>query len=217
MHSQTAPGARCFSTASLSAQGKLVYIPKHFEVTDKEEIFAFVEANAFGQLISNVKGRIFSTHLPFLVSEDKSKIIGHLALQNPQHAEIDGQEALVTLEGAHDYISPAWYSSPGVPTWNYQAVHIYGQCKVFREEKELQNIVNALTNKYEAIFAEPWQPEYKVSILGAIVGVEVTINEIQCKYKLSQNRPSQDRAQIINQLRAVNSNELAEAMARNEL
>ena len=194
-----------------------MYIPKHFEVTDKDEIFAFVEANAFGQLISNVNGRLFSTHLPFLFSEDRSKIIGHLALQNRQHTEIDGQEVLITLEGAHDYISPAWYSSPGVPTWNYQAVHIYGECTVFREAEELQNIVNSLTNKYEAKFEKPWQPEYKTSMLGAIVGVEVTINEIQCKYKLSQNRPPQDRSQIVNQLKAVGSNGLAKAMGHNEL
>ena len=180
-------------------------------------MFAFIEANAFGQLISTVKGRIFSTHLPFLLSEDKSKIIGHLALPNPQHAEIDGQEVLITLEGAHDYISPAWYSSTGVPTWNYQTVHIYGQCTVFRSEEKLQNIVNALTTKYEAAFKKPWQPEYKHSLLNAIVGVEVSINEVQCKYKLSQNRSAQDRSQVIEQLKAVGSNKLAEVMERNEL
>lgn len=194
-----------------------MYIPKHFEVTDRDEIFAFVEANAFGQLISNVNGRLFSTHLPFILSENRSKIIGHLALPNPQHTEIDGQEVLITLEGAHDYISPAWYSSPGVPTWNYQAAHIYGQCKVFRDAKELQGIVNTLTNKYEAAFKEPWQPEYKTSMLGAIVGVEITINEIQCKYKLSQNRSPQDRSQVVEQLKLLGSNRLAEVMGRNEL
>ena len=194
-----------------------MYIPKHFEVTDKDEIFAFVEANAFGQLISNVGGKLFSTHLPFLMSEDRSKIIGHLAIQNPQFDEIDGQEVLITLEGAHDYISPNWYSSPGVPTWNYQAAHIYGQCSAFQSTEELQELVNALTAKYEAAFKTPWQPEYKPSMLGAIVGVEVKISEIQCKYKLSQNRSSQDRSQVIEQLKIAGSNKLAEVMERNEL
>jgi len=205
-----------FSKGAIT-QEKIVYIPKHFEVTDKEEIFAFIEANAFGQLISNVGGRLFSTHLPFLLSEDKSKIIGHLAMPNPQHAEIDGQEVLITLEGPHDYISPTWYCGAGVPTWNYQAAHIYGQCKVFRDAKELQDIVNILTTKYEAAFEKPWQPEYKTSMPGAIVGVEVTINEIQCKYKLSQNRSAQDRSQVVEQLKSLGSNRLAEVMERNEL
>lgn len=194
-----------------------MYIPKHFEITDKDEIFAFVEANAFGQLISNVNGRPFSTHLPFLLSEDKLKIIGHLAVQNPQHTEIDGQEVLITLAGSHDYISPAWYSSLGVPTWNYQAVHIYGKCKVFQSAEELQSVVDTLTAKYEATFENPWQPEYKLSMLGAIVGVEITINDIQCKYKLSQNRSPQDRSQVIEQLKVMGSNKLAEAMEHNEL
>lgn len=194
-----------------------MYIPKHFEITDKEEIFAFVEANAFGQLISTINGRLFSTHLPFLLSEDKTKIIGHLALPNPQHTEIDGKEALITLEGPHDYITPSWYDSPGVPTWNYQAVHIYGRCTVFRNTEALQNLVNTLTNKYESRFEKPWVPEYKSSMLSAIVGVEITINEIQCKYKLSQNRSSKDRLQVIKQLKANGSNSLAKAMEQNEL
>ena len=51
--------------------------------------------------------------MPFLVSSDKKKMIGHVAKQNPQYSEIDGQEVLITLQGPHDYISPSWYSSPG--------------------------------------------------------------------------------------------------------
>ena len=194
-----------------------MYIPKHFEVTDEKEIFSFIEDNAFGQLVSLVEGRLFSTHIPFLLSEDKTKIIGHLAAQNPQHSDLNEQEVLVTLEGTHDYISPAWYNSPGVPTWNYQAVHIYGQCKVFRNAEKLKRVVDTLTNKYEAAFEKPWQAEYNSSMLGAIVGIEVSIREIQCKYKLSQNRSVQDQAQVIIQLDALGSSKLAKAMERNEL
>lgn len=194
-----------------------MYIPKYFEVTDKAEIFAFVEANAFGQLISSVGGKLFSTHMPFLLSEDKTKIIGHLALQNPQHSDLNGQEALITLQGPHDYISPSWYASPGVPTWNYQAVHIYGQASVFSSADRIKSVVDTLTQKYESIFPQPWKPEYKATMLSAIVGVEITINEIQCKYKLSQNRSAEDRAQVVTQLNEVGSHELASSMVRNEL
>ena len=69
-----------------------MYTPKIFEVTDEKEIFAFIEANAFGQLISNSGGRLFSTHLPFLLCEDKTRLLGHLARQNPQAQDIQGQE-----------------------------------------------------------------------------------------------------------------------------
>jgi transcriptional regulator len=194
-----------------------VYIPKPFEVTDKVEIFAFVEVNAFGQLISNVGGKLFSTHMPFLLSHDKTKIIGHLALQNPQHTDLNGQKVLVTLQGPHDYISPSWYASPGVPTWNYQAVHVYGKASVFSSVEKLRTVVEDLTEKYESTFPQPWSPEYNAAKLNAIVGVEITISEIQCKYKLSQNRSAQDRKQVITHLNEIGSHELASSMVRSEL
>jgi transcriptional regulator len=194
-----------------------MYIPKHFEVTDEEKIFSFIEANAFGQLVSSVARRLFSTHMPFLLSPDRKKLLGHVAKQNPQHSEISGQEVLVTLQGPHDYISPTWYSSPGVPTWNYQAVHVYGQCSVFDDPNRLKEIVDGLTRKYEAAFSERWQPEYKPSMLGAITGIEISISEIQCKYKLSQNRSTQDQKQVINSLEKLGASALAEAMVQNPL
>ena len=192
-----------------------MYIPKHFEVTDSNEVFAFIEANGFGQLISNSGGQLFATHIPFALSEDKTKLVGHLAKQNPQTQDIEGQEVLVTLQGPHDYISPSWYASPGVPTWNYQAVHIYGQCKCFSEPEALGELVESLTAQYESQFATPWQPEYRPAMLGAIVGIEISISDLQCKYKLNQNRSQQDQQQVIAQLEANGSHQLAEAMRLN--
>ena len=193
-----------------------MYIPRHFEVTDKREILAFIAANAFGQLVSRVGGRLFSTHLPFLLDERGSTLLAHVAKQNPQHQEIHGQEALVTFQGPHAYISPSWYEGPGVPTWNYQAVHVYGRCEVFDDSTRLAKLVAALTGKYEQGFTEPWFPQYPQGMLGAIVGIEITIDELQCKYKLSQNRPAGDRQQVIRKLGGGESEALAEAMRRNE-
>jgi len=191
-----------------------MYIPKAFRVTDRDEIFSFVEENAFGQLVSSVEGRISSTHMPFLVSDDKQRIFGHFAKQNPQHNELDNQEALVTFLGPHDYISPSWYNSPGVPTWNYQAVHIYGICRVFNDQEGLKAVVDNLTTKYESAMKNPWEPSYDASLLSAIVGVEISITEIQCKYKLSQNRPAEDKQKVIAQLEDRGSKSLADAMRK---
>jgi len=192
-----------------------MYIPSYFKVTDKKEIFAFIEANAFGQLISRSQGKLFSTHLPFLLSDDKTTLFAHLAKQNPQAVNIEEQELLVTLQGPHGYISPSWYANPGVPTWNYQAAHIYGDCKVFHDIKKLKVLVDALTNKYESNFSTQWQPEYDASLLIGIVGIEISITNIECKYKLSQNRPAQDQKQVIEHLRTNNSDWLAEEIQRN--
>jgi len=190
-----------------------MYTPKHFKVSDEDEAFSFIEANAFGQLISHSSGRLCSSHIPFLISPDRTTLLAHIAKQNPQHRELNGQEVLITLQGAHDYVSPSWYSSPGVPTWNYQAAHIYGQCRVFDEPNKLKHTVDQLTNKYEASFASPWVPNFKASMLKGIVGLEITIKEIECKYKLSQNRSLQDQRQVIHELETLGSTDLANAMS----
>ena len=189
-----------------------MYIPKHFEITDEGEIFAFIQANAFGQLISTVEGRLFSTHIPFLLSSEHKQLLGHLAKPNPQWKDIDGQEVLVTLQGPHDYISPSWYSSPGVPTWNYQAVHVYGTCRAFNDTSRLKQLVEFLTAKFESAFDKPWQPDYQESMLKGIVGIEIEITEIQCKFKLSQNRSSEDRSRVIEALGARGSHQIEKAM-----
>ena len=190
-----------------------MYIPPYFAVTDRDEIFAFIEANAFGQLVSIVDGRHCATHIPFLLSKDKSCLLTHVARQNPQHLEIEGQEALVTLAGPHGYISPSWYAGAGVPTWNYQAVHLYGQCRLITDPQQLSAIVEELSANYESGFAEPWQPQYGASMLSAIIGIEITISDIQCQYKLSQNRSSEDQARVIQQLQSADAHALADAMA----
>jgi transcriptional regulator len=192
-----------------------MYIPKAFEIKDKNEIHSFLESNAFGQLVSNVENRPFSTHIPFLLSDDKSKLIGHLAKQNPQHQELENQEVLAVFQGAHDYISPSWYRSPGVPTWDYQAAHFYGRCSVFTDHDKLQAVVDILSNKYESSYEPPWLPEYRDVMLNAIVGFEIEISEIQCKYKLSQNRTAEDIEQVIKQLEANGSHQLAREIRRN--
>lgn len=191
-----------------------MYIPKHFAVDDIGEKLKFIEQNAFGQLISHVNGKLFSTHLPVYLSPDKTQLIGHLAKPNPQSSQIDGQEVMVTLEGPHDYISPSWYAAPGVPTWNYQAVHIYGECQTTSDPAILKNIVETLTSIYESKMESPWTPEYKETMLGAIVGVVITIKEIQCKYKLSQNRSLEDRERVITKLKSMDSHALADAMQK---
>ena len=192
-----------------------MYVPKHFDITDKDEINSFIEANAFSQLISTFDGRLFSTHLPVLLSDDGDHLLGHLARANPQWKQIDHQEVLVTLQGPHDYISPSWYNSPGVPTWNYQAVHIYGKCRVIEEADRLKQIVDTLTAKFEATFDAPWQPDYEASMLRGIVGLDIAISEIQCKYKLNQNRSDEDQNRVIETLDAHGSQQLAKAMREN--
>ena len=191
-----------------------MYIPEYFRINDKKEILSFIEKNSFGVLTSYDGQRPCSTHLPFLMNEEGTMLSTHLARQNSQLNYIENQEMLICLSGPHDYISPSWYEGKGVPTWNYQAVHIYGTCRMVSDPAALKNILSLLVNKYESAEAAPWQAEYPDSMLRGIVGIEIDITDIQCKYKLSQNRSAQDVRNVSDQLSERGSEQLASEMLR---
>jgi transcriptional regulator len=190
-----------------------LYIPKHFAITDSEKINSFLRQHSFGELISTVDGRLFTTHLPFLFDEDSKTLRMHVAKANPQWQHLGKEEVLLVVAGPHGYVSPSWYHSPGVPTWNYQAVHVYGVAKAITDSEELKSIVDGLTKIEEAKYPAPWQADYAATMLQGIVGVELAIAEIQCKFKLSQNRSKADQLSAVEALSKENSGALADAMA----
>ncbi len=189
-----------------------MYIPQHFLIDSQQESERFIKHNGFAQLISVVDGALFATHLPLLHQSEERKLLGHIARANPQWYGLDGQPVLVIFAGPHDYVSPSWYSAPGVPTWNYQAVHVTGVAKSLHDPAQLESIITALTSQYESRFESPWVPSYEASKVRGIVGIEIAIEQIQCKYKLSQNRSESDRRNVASQLRSAGNPALADAM-----
>ena len=189
-----------------------MYIPKHFEITDETEISKFIEANSFGQLLSLIDTEIVSTHIPFLFDAESRVLLAHMAKANPQWQQIQEQKVLVTLQGEHAYISPCWYESAGVPTWNYQAVHIRGIAESFTDPKKLKRVVDKLTEQNESGYPDPWQSDYSALMLRGIIGIEISITSIQCKFKLSQNRSVQDQSNVQEQLTDRGHEALANGM-----
>ena len=177
-----------------------MYIPKYFEITDETEISKFIEANSFGQLISLIDTAIVSTHIPFFFDTESRVLLGHMAKANPQWQQIQKQKVLVTLQGEHAYVSPSWYESAGVPTWNYQAVHIEGIAESFTDPEKLKRVINTLTEENESGYPNPCQCDYAASMLHGIIGIEISVTSIECKFKLSQNRRVQDQSNVQEQL-----------------
>ena len=189
-----------------------MYIPEHFNQADREKVISFIRDNSFGELMSRVDDRLFGSHLPFMIDDNGKSMFCHLARKNPQWKEIEGQEVLITFVGAHDYISPNWYSCPGVPTWNYQTAHVYGKCKLIRSMDKLKAIVEQLTQVHEAKLTNSWEPKYNEAMLNNIVGVEISITEIQCQFKLNQNRSEKDRDGVVDALECLDSHKLVKVM-----
>jgi len=116
---------------------------------------------------------------------------------------------LAVFQGPHAYVSPSWYSSPGVPTWNYAVAHLYGLPQLVEDEAELVTEVERLTAVHESRFPTPWQAslatEKQTGLAKKIVGFEIEITQIQGKFKLSQNRPPEDQRRVISRLSESNN------------
>ena len=189
-----------------------MYIPKHFKSSEEHDLRHWLCKHPFGQLISLYDGRLLSTHLPVRIDEEQESLSMHLARGNPQWRDIEGQEVLLSFVGPHGYVSPTWYENPGVPTWNYEAVHIYGQCTLIHDPKLLQLSIEALGSQFEPGGYSLEGIPFAQAKLGAVVGVEMRISSVEEKYKLGQNRSEGDRARVIEALRHRGESDLANAI-----
>jgi transcriptional regulator len=185
-----------------------MYIPNHFRESDERVLAEFIDAYSFGTLVT-VEGALpFASHLPFLHDREGRTLHAHVARGNPQWQHIAANaDVLVMFQGPHGYVSPTWYAAPGVPTWNYTAVHVYGRARVLDDAAATGRHVEKLAARFERGSAAPWVPDYDARRLAGIVGVEIAIGEIQGKFKLSQNRSAEDRTRVVARLEAGGTDE----------
>jgi transcriptional regulator len=210
-----------------------MYVPAHFAANDLEKVAAFVHDVGAADLVTFDGTRLVSTLMPVIWDRDAAghgRLIGHMALNNPQwQTAVPDVPALAIVHGPQAYISPSWYQSTAehgraVPTWNYTTVHFTGPVAFHRDERWLRDVVTRLTDRHEAGRAGRWwvsdAPEkFIAGQLRAIVGVELRVDQIEAKDKLSQNRTPQDRARVMASLTAEpgdGPHAVAELMAARE-
>ena len=202
-----------------------MYIPKDFKITDQQEILQFIGKNSLGILISSTG--VFEplvTHIPFISSAENDEIMleGHLALANPHAEQIkNGKTALVIFSGPNAYVSSAVYTHENVPTWNYQAVHLYGTIEVLSKD-DLKAHLKQAVNFFESeratkIDFSTFSQSMLNSYLNEILGFRLKVYKTEAAYKLSQNRNAIDYQNIIDDLSQKeegNSQAVAKAMGK---
>jgi transcriptional regulator len=187
-----------------------MYIPAHNEPPSDDDVSRLLLATRAGDLVTGGEGGMTVSMIPFLYDLSRrpgGSLLGHLARANSQWQAADGAAALVLVHGPDGYISPAWYAAKRehgrvVPTWNYVVVAVHGTLRVHDDPAWTRDIVERLTRAHEAPRPEPWAVSdapgpYIEGQLRAIVGVEVEIDRIEAKWKLSQNRSAADVAGAI--------------------
>lgn len=183
-----------------------MYIPSYFSESNQDVLIKLINDYSFGLLVTTVDGRPYASHIPFLACGNSDNIIlyGHVAKANPHWKSMENSESLAIFQGPHAYISPTWFQSRGVPTWNYAALHIYANVEIIENTEEIRDIVIKLSDKFERERAFPWTPEFDENLLNAIVGLKLFTTRIEGKFKLSQNKDNADQVGVINALQQSN-------------
>ncbi len=199
-----------------------MYIPAHFAVDDPD-VLALLAAGRAADLITAGLDGFDATMLPFLHDPERGTLSGHVARNNEHWKRADGRPCLLILRGPDAYVSPGWYASKAehgrvVPTWNYMTVHVHGTVTVHDDVVWLEDLVRRLTDLHESGRETPWSvddaPEkFVAGQLRAIVGLEIRIDRIEAKFKLSQNRPPADVDGVIAGLRAAGDDGSADVIA----
>lgn len=187
-----------------------MYCPATFRQDDLASLHAQIQASGLAIVTSSGAQGLQASHLPLLLEPGEGEfgtLCGHFARANPHWRDLAaGAEALVVFSGPDAYVHPGWYPAKAehgkvVPTWNYIAVHAWGRAEVFDEPERLLQLVSRLSDRHEQGRPQPWAVsdaprDYIDAMLRAIVGFALPIRRLEGKWKLSQNRSSNDQAGV---------------------
>ena len=208
-----------------------MYIPAHFR-PDEATVRELLDHQGAADLVTWTDDGLLATMLPFLYDPPGSRtglgelgaLVGHVARNNAQWRTPARGPALAIVRGPDAYMSPAWYATKRehgrvVPTWNYITAHVYGELVIHDDVVWLEALVRRLTAHHEDGRPAPWSvddapTDYIAGQLRAIVGVEIRIERIEAKAKLSQNRSDADIAGSIAGLEGSDKPAMAEAMRK---
>ena len=100
------------------------------------------------------------SHLPFLFEPNigsYGKLIGHMAKDNSQWKSLGKKSVLVLFNGAHGYVSPTLYSTPG-------QVYLHGimLLTIIEDSVGVESILDKLTTHFESNQAKPWELSFPV-------------------------------------------------------
>lgn len=208
-----------------------MYNPVHFRIDDIAKIRQFIQANPLATIVATQAEHSEICPVPLVWLDDGSEfgcLIGHVARPNPLIKMADIPTWQVQFLHTGHYISPNWYPSKAqthkeVPTWNYQTVHLTVTPTLYTDAKMLTHIVGTMTDYFEQQFNQPpdtpWSlqdapADYIESMFRAIVGFKLSIQQVEAKFKLSQNKSLDNRQGVIDGLTRLQT---AEASAMIQL
>ena len=203
-----------------------MFVPSHFAEDDPAVLHALIRAHPLGTWVTIDGGGLVANHVPFLLDAARGPhgtLIAHVARANPVWRSFSTTvRSLVVFQGVDTYVTPSWYPSKRahgkvVPTWNYAVVHAQGIPQAIDDRDWLRRHLDILVATHEAAQPIPWKiadapSDFVDGLLRVIVGIEIPVESLSGKWKVSQNRPEPDKRGVVEGL-AARGDGTAAAMA----
>jgi transcriptional regulator len=203
-----------------------VYLPPHFEEKRVEVLHGLIREHPLGTLVNTGPAGLNANHLPFLIDPEPAPfgtLHGHVARANPVWRDHD-PEVLVVFQGSRAYISPSWYETKRatgkvVPTYNYIVLHAHGRLRVLDGGDGLRAHIEHLVRHFESGMVSPWKvddapADYIEQMLKGIVGIQIPVERLLGKWKVSQNRTAADREGAAAALESAGAGDMAAAVRK---
>lgn len=183
-----------------------MYIPQHFEEQRPDVLARAIRDIQFALLVTAVDGEYLASHVPMVLKQADGAFTleAHVARPNRHWTVLGSKPAsLAVFQGPQAYVSPSWYETKRqhgkvVPTWNYVVVHAHGALEVVEEQDWLLAHLGDLVAANESRREQPWAiadapAEFIHGMTRAIVGLRLTVDRLEGKWKMIQNRSEADR------------------------
>lgn len=142
-------------------------------------------------------------HMPVLWREDargNPVLVGHMPLTDPTSRQLaSGGRVTIVFPGPASYVTPNWYHSEGLPTYNYVPVHVSGRATRLDESELREHLLDLVADHESAhsLDPQPWafteaSQARLERLLPQVLGFSVPVAELEVKAKLGQNRPEHD-------------------------
>jgi transcriptional regulator len=188
-----------------------MYQPPHFCEENRETLVDLIRRHPLAAIVVAGPNGFEVNHVPCLIDPDvgpHGRLRLHVARPNPlRELAGAGLPVVAIFQGEEAYVTPSWYETKRetgkvVPTWNYAVVHAHGRLSLHDDPSWLAGQIATLTDAHEASRAHPWAvsdapADYMRGQMKGIVGIEIAIERLEGKWKVSQNRPAADRRGVI--------------------
>ncbi|GAA5036318.1 FMN-binding negative transcriptional regulator [Microbacterium fluvii] len=182
-----------------------------YRLDDESSIRELVRENPWATIVSHVPGAgLVASHYPVLLDEDAEGIVllSHVGRPDERLHELGRHDLMVIVYGPSGYVSPGWYDvSHAVPTWDFVVAHLHGTPEILADDENLR-VLDRLVERFERVLPDPYlmnrtleNADYAARIVHGTVGFRMVVTRFEAKEKMSQDKPADVVARVIEALR----------------